>query len=51
MASAIWDNDNIKELEEEFKTLVKSDREACFIKFETGEAIGFADVSLRFDYV
>ena len=51
MASIIWDNDNVNELEEEFRENIKSDKEACFIKFIDGKAVGFADVALRYDYV
>lgn len=51
MASLIWDNDDINELEKEFEDIVKSENEACFIVFEDGRDLGFADVSIRYDYV
>lgn len=51
MATKIWENQNEDELEEEFKEILQSDQETCFIAFVKDMPVGFANVSLRFDYV
>lgn len=51
MATEIWENQNEDELEEEFKEILQSDEETCFIAFVKDLPVGFANVSLRFDYV
>ncbi|MDU5978235.1 MAG: GNAT family N-acetyltransferase [Finegoldia magna] len=51
MATEIWENQNEDELEEEFKEILQSDEETCFIAFVKDMPVGFANVSLRFDYV
>lgn len=51
MATKIWENQNEDELEEEFKAILQSDEETCFIAFVKDMPVGFANVSLRFDYV
>lgn len=51
MATKIWENQNEDELEEEFKAILQSDEETCFIALVKDMPVGFANVSLRFDYV
>lgn len=51
MAMKIWENQNEDKLEEEFKAILQSDEETCFIAFVKDMPVGFANVSLRFDYV
>ena len=51
MAYQIWDNDSISELRKEFEELLQSDDNISFINFDKDEAIGFANASLRYDYV
>lgn len=51
MATKIWENQNEDELEEEFKEILQSDEETCFIAFVKDMPVGFANVSLRCDYV
>lgn len=51
MATKIRENQNEDELEEEFKEILQSDEETCFIAFVKDLPVGFANVSLRFDYV
>ena len=51
MATKIWENQNEDELEEEFKAILQSDEETCFIAFVKDMPVGFANVSLSFDYV
>ena len=51
MATEIWENQNEDELEEEFKEILQSDEETCFIALVKDLPAGFANVSLRFDYV
>lgn len=51
MATKIWDNENVDELEKEFSEIYHSIKETCFIAFDGNTPVGFANVSLRFDYV
>lgn len=51
MATKIWDNDSIEELEKEFDEFVDDTNMASFIKYLDGKAIGFANASIRYDYV
>lgn len=51
MATKIRENQNEDELEEEFKEILQSGEETCFIAFVKDLPVGFANVSLRFDYV
>ncbi|WP_044564970.1 aminoglycoside 6'-N-acetyltransferase [Anaerococcus provencensis] len=51
MAIKIWDNDSIEELEKEFDDFVDDPNMASFIKYLDGKAIGFANASIRYDYV
>ncbi|MDU3192380.1 MAG: GNAT family N-acetyltransferase [Finegoldia magna] len=51
MATKIWDNENVDELEEEFTEILQSDEGTCFIAFVKEIPVGFANVELRHDYV
>lgn len=51
MALKIWDSDDKDELEQEFIDMTHDKESTCFIKFIGDKAIGFANVSLRHDYV
>lgn len=51
MERKIWDNDNLDELEKEFVQIVRDKNSTCFIKIVENKAIGFSNVSLRYDYV
>lgn len=51
MAVKMWQDSSIFELEEEFKEIIHNDNAVVFIKFVDEKPIGFAQCSLRFDYV
>ena len=51
MALKIWDSDDKDELEQEFIDMTRDKESTCFIKFIGDKAIGFANASLRHDYV
>lgn len=51
MAIKIWDSDDKVELEQEFIDMTRNKEYTCFIKFIDAKAIGFANASLRHDYV
>lgn len=51
MALEIWDSDDRDELEKEFIEMADDDDATCFIKEVFGEAVGFANVAMRHDYV
>lgn len=51
MAIKIWDSDDKDELEQEFINMTHDKESTCFIKFIGDKAIGFANASLRHDYV
>lgn len=51
MALKIWDSDDKDELEQEFIDMTHDKESTCFIKFIDDKAIGFANASLRHDYV
>ena len=51
MAIKIWDSDDNDELEQEFIDMTHAKESTCFIKFIDAKAIGFANASLRHDYV
>lgn len=51
MAIKIWDSDDKDELEQEFIDMTHDKESTCFIKFIDAKAIGFANASLRHDYV
>jgi aminoglycoside 6'-N-acetyltransferase I len=51
IALKIWDSDDKDELEQEFINMTHDKESTCFIKFIDDKAIGFANASLRHDYV
>ncbi len=51
MAKEIWENDNILELEKEFEKICNDKNSTCFIKYVEDNPVGFANVTLRHDYV
>lgn len=51
MAVKMWQDSSVLELEEEFKEIIHNDNAVVFIKFVDEKPIGFAQCSLRFDYV
>ena len=51
MAIKIWDSDDKVEIEQEFIDMTRNKESTCFIKFIDAKAIGFANASLRHDYV
>lgn len=51
MAIKIWDNDSVEELEKEFDEFVDDPNMASFIKYVDEKPVGFANVSIRYDYV
>lgn len=57
LAIRMWEDNTVEDLAEEFGELVSSDKAACFLAYvgeeadACGEAIGFAQCQLRFDYV
>lgn len=51
MALKIWDSDDYDELKQEFVDMYDNTETTCFIKFIDDKPIGFANVSLRHDYV
>ncbi|MEG1255771.1 aminoglycoside 6'-N-acetyltransferase [Clostridium sp.] len=51
LALRLWENNTIKDLEEEFGEILSNSRAAIFICEDNNEAVGFAQFSLRTDYV
>ena len=51
MARKIWGNDSVEELEKEFDEFVSNPEMASFIKYVDEKPVGFANVSIRYDYV
>lgn len=51
MASKIWDNDSLDDLTNEFKDMTDDSNSICFIKYIDDKPVGFANASLRHDYV
>lgn len=51
MAVKMWQDSSVLGLEEEFKEIIHNDNAVVFIKFVDEKPIGFAQCSLRFDYV
>lgn len=51
MAIQMWKNNTIESLESEFKELINSNNTIFFIKYLDNKPIGFAQCSLRNDYV
>ena len=51
LALLLWDNHDVAELREEFAEILKSEESACFLAYEAGVPVGFAQCQLRRDYV
>lgn len=51
LAIKLWNDSDLLELEKEFYELLHKDNVACFIKYINNTPIGFAECSLRYDYV
>ena len=51
MARKVWDNDSIEDLRKEFEEFAEDPNMHSFIKYEDDKAIGFANISIRHDYV
>ena len=51
MAIKIWNNDSIAELTNEFLSMMDDPDSACFIMFVNQKPVGFANASIRYDYV
>ncbi len=51
LAIQMWDEATLEELEESFTEIIGSRNAACFLKYSENMPIGFAQCSLRTDYV
>lgn len=51
LAVQMWDSHNVDELELKFEEIINSERVDIFIKYVDNEPVGFAQCSLRVDYV
>ena len=51
LAAMMWQNHSIHELIDEFSEIMTNGKSQCFLKYEHGLPIGFAQCQLRFDYV
>ena len=51
LAVLLWDDNDLHELEEEFRELAQDEEAACFIKYADGRPAAFAQCQLRHDYV
>lgn len=51
LALALWESSSVNELTDEFTEIISNDSAEIFLKYENGEPIGFAQCSLRLDYV
>ena len=51
LAIQMWEDNEIEELDEHFKSLVADEEAACFLKYVGDSAVGFAQCQLRHDYV
>lgn len=51
MAVNIWDNDSISDLAAEFDDMTENPKCISFIKYIEDKPVGFANASLRYDYV
>ncbi len=47
----MWGESSVAELESDFYEIINSDTSVCFIKYSDNSPIGFAQCSLRSDYV
>ena len=51
LAVQMWDSHTIEELADAFRELLQSENAACFLKYVSDIPVGFAQCSLRRDYV
>ena len=51
LAIQMWEDNEAEELAEHFARLGTDEEAACFMKYEDGKAVGFAQCQLRHDYV
>lgn len=51
LAVMMWSSHSVEELEKGFEAAVNSDKAAVFIALSDGVIVGFAQCSLRYDYV
>jgi len=51
LAIQMWEDNEVEELAEHFERLLTDEEAACFMKYEDGKAVGFAQCQLRHDYV
>ena len=51
LALALWESSSVNELTDESTEIISNDSAEIFLKYENGEPIGFAQCSLRHDYV
>ena len=51
LAVQMWDSNTVEGLEAEFKEMLDTEKTACFIKYVDCAPVGFAQCSLRSDYV
>ena len=51
LAMQMWTDHEPEELTEEFRELIRNAEAACFLKYDGGKPIAFAQCQLRHDYV
>lgn len=51
MAMKIWEENNLYDLVKEFEEFAQDPNMASFIKYVDDKPVGFANVSIRYDYV
>lgn len=51
LAALLWPHNTVSQLMEEFSEILSTKRARCFLQFENGQAVGFAQCQLRQDYV
>ena len=51
LALVLWPSHDAAELRDEFTEILKSEEAACFLAYEAGVPVGFAQCQLRHDYV
>lgn len=51
LAVMMWSSHSVEELEKRFEAAVNSDKAAVYIALSDGVSIGFAQCTLRYDYV
>ena len=51
LANIMWSDSTIRELDSEFKEIIRDDNAVVFVVIEEMEIVGFAQCQLRYDYV